>query len=439
MQELATGVAPLTFRLFGVEGLTASGERCFYRSSPFDKAVESEAVALAEDTEVWRYLHSKTIPTNGRRDARPVSHGFKSYGDLFFPRQVLGLQALSDSLVWSDLTSQQATVGLLLISDTAGNNSRLCSYAADWFKQSPSFGIHAYRPPTRPVEGNFVGAPLGRGSFTAVAKKAGRAYAAIRQSLPEGRRTVFCGPASAMAASIKQDADLVIYTDPPYFDFLDYADLSDFFYQIHLAARKESRADRPDNVHSEADISLMATRRDASQSFGVALAESLKPFVGALRFKVAVLHFHHSSIAGWEELAAAIRMAGLTVDHIGFERSEYENGFHSYPGNAKLDALFYLVADKEISTFKWPTLNSEIRRAASSVAALRDADVSVVAGALSVVHASRAGYDQRRAYGRLLRGLTRRSPNTREFTTQPAQSTSARDTAPVGSAGATTN
>jgi putative DNA methylase len=403
----------LRFRLFAIEAHSAVQGRVFYSPGELDLDNELEGVERALTTATWEYLGAKQIPVEGRRDPRPVSHGYRSYRDLFFPRQVLGLDLLSRSLDWESLSDREALAATLVISDLAGNNSRLCNYAIDWFKQSPSFGLHAYRPPTRPVEGNFVGSGLGRGSFEGVTRKVARAFDAIRPNLPDTSRVVATLAASKVGDIIDPEREVVLYTDPPYFDFLDYADLSDFFYQVQLAVRPDIRPALPAHVHHPDDLSIIATQSRSATHFGAALAASLRPFAENPKFKLGVLHFHHSSPSGWAHLDDALRDAELSVAHVAFERSEFENGYHSKPGNAKLDALFYLTNRATPRDPAWPSLTSELRRVQDRLGPLRDSDARVVAGALSVVHGNRKGQGQHGAYLRLQRGLLKRAERHR--------------------------
>lgn len=392
LRELAAAEQEPFLEMIAIESLAPDGTRDYHRPSPHDLEVERIARRRAERTELWKDLHATLIPVEGRRDARPVSHGYRSYGSLFFPRQILGLSLLSASVPWDSLSQELKVAAGLLISDTANNNSRLCSYAADWLKQSPSFAIHAYRPPTRPVEGNFLGASLGRGSFRNVAKKASRAYSLVAPILSMGTsRKVICEAAEAIDQTLLNQP-FVVYTDPPYYDYLDYADLSDFFFQV-LRHCTVGILEAPSvTVHSRQDISLMATQPTPGVSFGEALGRSLRPFASNPNCRLIVLHFHHSTREGWRQLTSALKGAHLRVLHVGFERSDLENGFHSAPGNAKLDALFYLVP-RAVAPPKWGErgLVQELLalRRLEETSVQRKANSQVVAGALAVWKANK--------------------------------------------------
>jgi len=412
MEELVREEEGPCFHLIAIESITRDGERLIYEPSEADLELEAHSARLAADVSVGQYLAAQRIPTSYRRDKRPVSHGFRSYGDLFFPRQLIGLDILSRTVDWPNLSVPLSNALLLLLSEVAGNNSRLSHYAADWWKQTPAFSMHAFRPPTRPVEGNFIGAAVGRGSYRAVLKKTLSAYSFIREALPpEHSASVYCSPATALASEL-DDRPFVIFTDPPYFDFIDYADLSDFYHQIHRAASEPYRDQVSRNVHNESDISLIATSPTGGKdAFALALASSLAAFVELQGFKLGIVHFHHSAAAGWLGLRDALQAAGLKIDHVGFEVSEHVNGYHSDPGNMKVNALFYVSREDEPPRgWNWPSLRSELSRLRNlwQSGQIRTGDISVMAGAWSVWLSLKRGRDFDPVWRKLSDGLQRK-------------------------------
>ena len=165
------------FKLIAIESYSAESGRQYHRPSIQDFATIETAELECSTNDIAKTLRTTSIPVN-RRDPRPVSHGFTSYGQLYTPRQLLSLSLIADAVKSIEDESVRYTLALAL-SDTAGNNNRMCRYAADWLKLTPAFGLHGFDVVTRPVEGNTWGAGRGRGSFTNCVTKAIRAYSTI--------------------------------------------------------------------------------------------------------------------------------------------------------------------------------------------------------------------------------------------------------------------
>ena len=175
------------FKLIAIESYSAESGRQYHRPSVQDFANIETADLECSTNEIAKTLCSTLIPVN-RRDPRPISHGFTSYGQLYTPRQLLSLSLIAEAIKSIEDESVQCTLALAL-SDTAGNNNRMCRYAADWLKLTPAFGLHGFDVVTRPVEGNAWGAGRGRGSFTNCVTKATRAYAAIACTINDLNRS----------------------------------------------------------------------------------------------------------------------------------------------------------------------------------------------------------------------------------------------------------
>ncbi len=291
-------------------------------------------------------LKKVRIPTEKRFDPRPVSHGFKTYGDLFSPSQLWGLGLIAESIrSWPDERMRGALA--LALSDASGSNNLLCRYAADWMKLTPAFGMHGYHPVSRPVEGNVWGAPRGRGSFKNCVRKAGRAYQALSGLVGNGTGRIECGDAAHMTLP---DASVdAVFTDPPYFDFLDYADLADFYYQWLRLAMPTHKWFSESSVIAAGDLSM---RGERSEGFSQGLAAVFKECLRVVRAGgPIVFSYHHSTAAGWLHLLHAMQEAGLAVGECTFVASELNNGFHSAPGNIKFDAVL-VCRDRMLSQLK---------------------------------------------------------------------------------------
>ena len=335
------------FKLIAVESFSERCGRQFHGPCALDyEAIELAKAQCLEQATASR-ISSIPIPTE-RRDLRPISHGFTHYGELFAPRQLLSLAMIADAIRELQDPKIKSTMALAL-SDAAGSNNRMCRYAADWLKLTPAFGLHGFDVVTRPVEGNVWGASRGRGSFRNCMRKARRAYDKIRASIEEiatesdslPARDVRCLPSQALSEVDWEPMDVIV-TDPPYFDNLDYGELSDFYFQwLRVALDNEPPFDREHSLN-ESDLSKVASSHHDAYKFGDQLGGILAQAVANLKPDgVIAFSYHHAKSQAWKYLASALKQSAIAPFNVMFVRSELDNGFHSSIGNIKTDAIFY--------------------------------------------------------------------------------------------------
>ena len=335
------------FKLIAVESYSEETGRLYHKPSIEDSIKVESASSQCLSNEIATQLNLTPIPTD-RRDTRPISHGFRYYGQLFTPRQLLSLALIAGAIKTIDDQELKYAMALAL-SDTAGNNNRMCRYAADWLKLTPAFGLHGFDVVTRPVEGNVWGAPRGRGSFRNCVNKAMRAYTIIGLEMQEVQnnrkskaiREVNCLPAQELPTMQWEPMDAVV-TDPPYFDNLDYAELGDFYYQwLRIAMDQEPPFDRGYSI-DVADLAAIASISQNPSHFSSELSRIFRQAVDNLKpTGVVAFSYHHGKPQAWECLAASLKEASIAPYKVTFVRSELENGFHSSTGNIKTDAIFY--------------------------------------------------------------------------------------------------
>jgi adenine-specific DNA methylase len=124
----------------------------------------------------------------------------------------------------------------------------------------------------------------------------------------------------------------VIVTDPPYFDFIAYSDLS-LLYRAWLwsDAKDGSLGGRPIYPVGDDPVADFATR------LGRAFAKSsaaLKPG-GSLTFT-----FHSTNPDAWQALAGALRKAKLWVTAVFPVWADARAAAHGHPGNCEWDVVF---------------------------------------------------------------------------------------------------
>lgn len=348
------------FKLIAVESFSSTSGRHYHSPGEVDLRNISLASSMVEKHRLALEMLGNPIPAH-RRDQRPISHGFHYYGQLFTDRQLIGLSLIVDAI--TEIDDLDARVALALtLSDTAGNNNLMCRYAADWRKLTPAFGLHAFDMVTRPVEGNVWGTQLGRGSFKNCFRKSRKAYSAIESAFigrkKETPRLSFtalqCAPAQSLSTLEFLGADVVL-TDPPYFDNLDYAELSDFYYQWLRECLGTDRPFGPTHCIFDDDLAFIASNGSNSNGYADQLGKCFSTIVEHLKTDgIFAFSFHHKKKVAWEALSSALLNAGLVVENLRFVRSELENGFHSNTGNIKIDAIFFCRLMPQSSCSKTP-------------------------------------------------------------------------------------
>lgn len=180
---------------------------------------------------------------------RVQAYGYRRYSDLFAPRQQVALMAFSGLVgearekVLADAIAAGEPLGKRLAE--GGNNaaayadalatylglvvSRLADYQSNLttWASNPQMEIvrNVFARQAIPMAWDFAeGNPLG-GSAGTFLRMLSAVAATVERLSPNGKGTASQGDARRVALN-----DLLITTDPPYYDNIGYSDLSDFFY-----------------------------------------------------------------------------------------------------------------------------------------------------------------------------------------------------------------
>ena len=222
--------------------IVAEGERGRIYLSPTD---EMEDIARQANPE-WK--PEVAMPENPRWFSPPL-YGLKTYGDLFTPRQLVALTTFSDLVqearervkidalatglpddgqpLAAGGTGAQAyadAVGVYLavgVDRLADRSSTICGWDSGFTKIRNTFSRQAIPMTWDYAEGNVFSDSTG--NFSAL--------------LGWVEKFLLQAPANPYGHSRQQDASVqsesarkLVSTDPPYYDNIGYADLSDFFY-----------------------------------------------------------------------------------------------------------------------------------------------------------------------------------------------------------------
>jgi len=232
---------------------------------------------------------------------------------------------------------------MTVFSDALRYQNMLARYDTDSLKGQDIFSVHGFPVGLVQCENNLLGIPgIGAGGFRHFVEKYRRAkeYAAApfeipltgraRQPLPTpgeriaadlvdtlagigSRRAVLRAAPAATVAPPPESLDGV-FTDPPYFDNVQYAELIDFCY---VWLRRELRTDVPafssPTTRASGELTGNATLGRGLEHFTAGLSATFCAYAAALKPGAPfVFTYHHNEATAYVPLVVAILDAGLT-------------------------------------------------------------------------------------------------------------------------------
>ncbi|MCS7003437.1 MAG: DUF1156 domain-containing protein, partial [Dehalococcoidia bacterium] len=253
LSALSGGAANALLVAVAVEG--ASGERSFRVPTKEDLAAVAAAAEAIKDLERSRWnglseVPDEPLPPIGTLGFRVQRYGIVRWRDLFTPRQLLTMITLV-RLVRDVLPDDRTPngLGVAVRSCLALALDRLCDYQNTGCSWNPSSSAlpHLFTRHALPIiwdygEANPLASSSGSwsGAVEHVVRGLRNAYV--------GTRGADVGMASATCHPLPTDCAHLLVTDPPYYDAIPYADLSDFFY---VWLRRMLAADHPELFRTE--------------------------------------------------------------------------------------------------------------------------------------------------------------------------------------------
>jgi putative DNA methylase len=372
------------------------------------QAVTNADHELLEEANAMRHQLTFLADTEvapGPKSSDLIRRGIHDYQDLFSSRQLLYLSSAIELL--RDFEPKVQLYLSLLVSTSLEFNVMLCGYKGAGVRRAGAirhaFSHHAYSFPYTAVENNPVYPGPSSGALRQLFEDRVR-RARQWSKIPKERSLAKNGPKfveihgeSDIGAEVKDPraltvgqrrfvvrqgtaADTVladnsvdfVVTDPPYYDSVQYGDLSMFFrvwlrQMISSAAVAEIQWDyqmvdaavmyRGDKSAEAAHDHYLGTM---SAIFGEC-RRVLKPEPGRLIFS-----YHHWKAAGWSAISIALKRAGFRLIDRYVVHSENPVSVHIANLNALTDdAILVLAVESGAPERQWPQLES-IRTSDSS-------------------------------------------------------------------------
>lgn len=355
--------------------------------APTDTDLKGIADAQAELERlipVWEseaVLPDEPVP-NGEKTKELHNYGIRRWRDMFTPRQLLVHGCFVDEYrklipqireaYREDPERADAVLTLLAMigSKAVDYNSRQAGWDVSRQKLRNAFSVHAF--PFKKTFGEFEG---GRELYPWCLSQMLDAYKGIAglidpgpqqtadlvtpQPVPRPAVTVTNANAANLA-SVADGSYTLVCIDPPYYDNVQYAELSDYFYVWHkrtlgrvlpdlFAAPLTNKADEA--VKNKARFAAVGHRAEsmAHDDYTLKMAAIFSECRRVLRRDgVMCVMFTHKAAGAWNALGTALLDAGFSIETSWPVRTESQSSLHQARQNSANSTIF-LVCRKRPS------------------------------------------------------------------------------------------
>jgi adenine-specific DNA methylase len=369
--------------------------------------------------------------------------GYRRYRELFNGRQLLGLGVLLRRVsAIEDTAIRQAM--LTVFSDCLRYQNMLCRYDTYALKCQDIFSVHGFPVALVQCENSLLGIPrVGSGSFRHFidkytrAKRFCRAPFETRPGTPRKQIIAIAGetieatlvdhwpsaglPKQAMLVNApSQQVSLLpasldgVFTDPPYFDNVQYAELIDFcFTWLRQALEHVEPTFARHTTRSLAELTGNQTLGKDLVHFATGISEVFQRFAGALKpGRPFVFTYHHNDPLAYVPLVLAMLDAGLDCTATFPAPAEMSASLHiAGAGSSIVDSIFVCRntgAARQLAPVDSSAVRSECQAALhADVELLRQSDVRLTR---TDVHCLAAGHIARLTVRSLTHSWSRLAP-----------------------------
>jgi len=321
--------------------LTSEGKKKYIRATSADEFKNEKARALLQGQNM---LLPTTTIASGHNTDQILKYNYTEWQQLFNYRQQYCLSLLLQAIL-DETNDVCRELLLILFSGTLEFNNMFCSYKGEGTGAVRHiFNHHILKPQRMALENSVWGRSKSSGCFSTLfesrllpalsyrempfelsvvneeTKNIGKkvmglsdpATTLIANNFHElnasKRALVLCADSAHL--DLPEGSVDVIVTDPPYFDFVHYSELADFFYAwLRLGLQKRYPEFRASTTRHAQEVQ----QKDA-EAFSIALN---KVFVECKRVLkpegLLIFSFHHSKNEGWNAVGRAIFNAELKV------------------------------------------------------------------------------------------------------------------------------
>lgn len=366
-------------------------------------SVDIAALAAAEEAlgnVIDQWLQDGVIPDesipDGSKTSDAIRYGMNRWRDMFSPRQLLvmgvaveelrTLQTEMEREFASDRSKALGTYLALALDKMADYCSRLCPWDPTYRKVAHVFSQHNYAFVW--AYGEFDGA---HNLLPWAAKQVSDSYRGIAKLLDPSRHALFQDRPERAADLVKvhngDAADLpipdrsvqAVVTDPPYYDNVQFAELSDFFYvwlkrtaghlYPYLFADRltEKATEAVANPARFAALDKKNSRRLAQADYQ---AKMTRIFAEAHRVLaddgILTVMFNHKKTEAWDTLGQSLIESGFQIETSWPVHTESEHSLHQAGKAAAASSILLACHKRDIrgQDAWWDDLVPQVRQAA---------------------------------------------------------------------------
>lgn len=344
--------------------------RFFKRPDPADLDLFARASAQLARLMPQLCIPETEIP-EGDETQRLRRWGYTHFRQLFNERQLLGLGLVLGRISQEQEASTRHAL-LTVFSDFSRYQNMLCRYDTYALKCQDIFSVHGFPVGLIQCEANLLGIPrVGSGGFRHFVEKYRRAKeycqspfetrvtgkrkqvvpiagerieADFTQGFPTGiGRQAWIRAANATDLPLPPNSLDGVFTDPPYFDNVQYAELMDFcFAWLRLGLKSDFAAFQITTTRTLSELTGNITLGRGLEHFTEGLSKVFTHYAAALKPAAPfVFTFHHNDPVAYVPLVVAVLDAGLDCTASLPAPAEMEASLHIAGANSSvLDTVF---------------------------------------------------------------------------------------------------
>jgi len=343
----------------------------------------------------------------GHKTAEPLRYGMTRWAHFFSPRQLLAMGVALGALrrLTAQLAGEEggavATYLALALDKALDYNSRMARWHSGRGVVVGTFDRHDFS-----FKWSHAEIDVARRLLPWAVSQVATAYRELAELVPRGSRSTVSHGDAACLTAVGDAAAHLVCVDPPYFDNVMYAELSDFHYvwlrrslgEVYPELFTGSLTDK--QREAVANPSRAGSGRQAAEHYRERITACFREARRVLRpGGVLTVMFTHRRLAAWAALAEALAAAGFGVRAAWPVRTESVHSLHQAGKQAAATTVMLACASGEAAT---PLPREEvcrrIREAARSAgegfgrerAAVLDRRVAAFAAVLKVLSECRA-------------------------------------------------
>lgn len=359
--------APMTYASGSNKGRVRTEKITFFREPTEQdfEALEKAEAALKANWDRWEAMD--LIPTEripeGHKTAELLRLGIERWCDMYTPRQLLGLLTAMETLhnMMPDIMAKhgpergKAIVHYLqyMIDKCVDYNSRQTRWEYTRSVVKGTFGRHDFSLKWTYGEMVFTGVSSGLVWGMDQVIDAYKGICTLLKGNYAGIPRITNGSAAKM--SIPDASVEIICVDPPYYNNVQYAELSDFFY---VWQKRTFRELYPDffgrRLTNKVDEAVANPVRDGSTTNADRAYERLMSEIFAECRRVMkddgimTMMFTHKTQAAWETLTQALIENGWIISSAFPTKSEGENSTHQKDMAAAASSIFLACRKRDM-------------------------------------------------------------------------------------------